>query len=397
MLVATTISFTLLGLSLGPARYGTFLGLAAVTGAMASFTVGGSYLTVLDRLARSGRSPLAVIRSCVTMTTIIAVVAIALSTVIVASSVPGIAVMTIVLLASADLLLAGVGSVLAGVLQVKVSFAAMVISRASYHLGRALMIVVLWRIDRLDLPAFGVGQAVVAGSYCLGTATYVGRRFRSSRLAGSVDRSDAGSIVAYSLGLSGLAVQNDGDNFALNRFGYQEAAGIYGFAYRAVQLGLLPINAFLNATHVSFLRLNQTTRPLDRALQLARIAAVYVVVVSVGLWFVAGLDTVLPDEFHGAGTIARWLIPLIGLRGLGGFAMNGLLGLGQNNLRTKILVVNALFAVVLYALLVPDHSWRGAAVATQLSEITLLAASWTGLVVHQRRADTAPSVVGATA
>jgi len=75
------------------------------------------------------------------------------------------------------------------------------------------------------------------------------------------------------------------------------------------------------------------------------------------------------------------------VRSLGTFAMNGLLGLGRNALRTALLVANAIASVGLYLLWIPPYSWRGADVGTLVSETLLFTASWTALYLCQRRAE----------
>ena len=64
--------------------------------------------------------------------------------------------------------------------------------------------------------------------------------------------------------------------------------------------------------------------------------------------------------------------------------MNGLLGLGRGVLRAKLLVGNALFTLALYAAFIPKYSWRGALVATLVSETVLCASSWITLLLCER-------------
>ena len=72
------------------------------------------------------------------------------------------------------------------------------------------------------------------------------------------------------------------------------------------------------------------------------------------------------------------------LRGVGVFPLNGLLGLGRGVLRAKLLVGSALFTLALYAAFIPKYSWRGALVATLVSETVLCASSWITLLLCER-------------
>jgi O-antigen/teichoic acid export membrane protein len=60
------------------------------------------------------------------------------------------------------------------------------------------------------------------------------------------------------------------------------------------------------------------------------------------------------------------------------------MGLGRNALRTKLLVGNAVFSLVLYAALIPRYSWRGALAATLASEVSLCASGWLAILLCQR-------------
>ncbi|MFV2039181.1 MAG: lipopolysaccharide biosynthesis protein, partial [Acidimicrobiales bacterium] len=190
----------------------------------------------------------------------------------------------------------------------------------------------------------------------------------------------------------GLSLQTDGDKLLLASYGQTVATGLYAAAYRVVQLGLLPITAIVGATHHRFLENHPDERGehLGRALVLSRLALVYGVVVGVGLVLVAPLlPWLVGSEFDESVEIVRWLAPLVVIRGLAIFPLNGLMGLGRTRLRTGLLLVSSIFSVGIYIWLIPQHSWRGAAVGTLAGEAALAAAASTFLVLLQRRHDAA--------
>ena len=94
---------------------------------------------------------------------------------------------------------------------------------------------------------------------------------------------------------------------------------------------------------------------------------------------------ILTSDFAGTSQILQLLAPFVILRSIGAFPMNGLLGLGRNDVRTRLLVGNALLSIVLYIALIPTYSWRGALVSTLISESSLFASSWAGLAFCERR------------
>jgi O-antigen/teichoic acid export membrane protein len=85
--------------------------------------------------------------------------------------------------------------------------------------------------------------------------------------------------------------------------------------------------------------------------------------------------------------MARWLSPLVLLRTLAMFSLNGLMGLGKTALRTIVIAILAGLTMILYVVAVPIWGWEGAAVGTVVGELALVVVSWYLLVKHQRLAD----------
>lgn len=385
-LIAATMSFTLLGIKLGPDTYGAFLAVSAVIAPLSAFASSGVFLTVLDHLKR-GRDPkIDVVRSCLGLAVVIGSVGSVVAVTIVALFVHAIDLATAVLLCAGELVFGSLSSSLLGVIQVEKGFIRVVKTRICYHSARIVMLVTLWQTDNLRLLPYSIAQTGMLVAYCVVTSCVVRKHFQRLRIIGAMRWHDFRSIMTYAAGLSAIGVQNDGDKFALNRAGFGADAGRYGFAYRIVQIGLLPVTALLSVTHVSFLDPATNVKPAERAIRLAKLATVYVAFITVVMWFAAPIaPRVLGDAYANTGQIIRWLLPLIFLRGIGTFAMNGLLGLDRNGLRTRLLIGNAALSVVLYAVLIPAHSWRGAAVATNISEVSLFVCAWSALFLCQRR------------
>lgn len=390
-LVAVTLSFTLLGVKLQPAGYGAFLGLTSVVGPLAAFASGGVFLTLLEFIARRDDSAADVTRSCVTLALGTGTLAAMLASTVVLLSVPGLGAVTVVLLCCNDLVLASLFFTLAGAVQIELGFASSARIRIGMHLSRSAMLVFLFLTDNVRLFPYAIGQMVTLMLFCAILTFVVQRHFGRSIYFGRSRVAHLRSVSLYAVGLSAVGVQNDGDKFALNRAGYAADAGRYGFGYRLVQLGLLPITALAGSTHISFLESAKQARPIERARRFGGYAALYGTLAVAILWVGAPwCEQLLPGQFADTAMIIRWLAPLVLLRGVGIFAMNGLLGFGLNHLRTRLLVANAALSVILYIVLVPPHSWRGAAAATLISEVTLMASTWITLIYQQRKADRHP-------
>jgi O-antigen/teichoic acid export membrane protein len=63
------------------------------------------------------------------------------------------------------------------------------------------------------------------------------------------------------------------------------------------------------------------------------------------------------------------------------------MGLNQTTLRTVLLLVSSAVSIGIYVWLIPQHSWRGAAIGTLVGEVFLAIAAWGFLISHQRHHD----------
>ena len=99
------------------------------------------------------------------------------------------------------------------------------------------------------------------------------------------------------------------------------------------------------------------------------------------------LTIVLGDSFKDSIPMVRLLAPLVPLRALASFPLNGLMGLGRTFARTMLLVGSAALSMILYIALIPDLRWKGAAYGTLIGEASLAVAAWAMLLYYQRKSD----------
>jgi O-antigen/teichoic acid export membrane protein len=153
---------------------------------------------------------------------------------------------------------------------------------------------------------------------------------------------------------------------------------------------MVPVSGVIDVSHRRFLDQGDgaTGRHLRLAVRYGGIMAAYgllfMIVILVGAPL---LPKVLGDDFADSVTMARWLSPLVLLRTLAMFSLNGLMGLGKTGLRTIVIAVLAGLTMVLYVVAVPIWGWEGAAIGTIVGELALVVVSWYLLVKHQRLAD----------
>lgn len=379
--IGMTVSFTLLGRRLGPEGYGAFVGMYGLLGPAISFNQGAIGLTIYEHIVGRGESGRDVAATSLSSTFLIGGILSVVVIVLGSLWLPTLPLDVIAIFAIGELIVVASLMMAVAVVQATRSFASASRFRILTMALRTAMIVALAVADVLTLRNLAIGQIAVA----LTTFVLVVRILREETGAvlrpgpfkGSIFR----TIFTYSVGIAGTSVQSSADSVTLNATGHVADAGLYGAAMRIIGFAQVPINALSNSTHLSFLDREANHDPVVLSKRYSLVAGAYGLAAAVGLLTFAQLVPVLlGSEFDGTTTMLRWLAPVAFLRSITIFPANGLLGLHRNPLRTGILVANAVWTVGLFLALIPSHSWKGAVIATVISEVTLLVTTWTALL-----------------
>jgi O-antigen/teichoic acid export membrane protein len=188
--------------------------------------------------------------------------------------------------------------------------------------------------------------------------------------------------VFFSLSLSAQSANADIDKAMLARLGTLEATGVYGAAYRLLDVAFLPVRSVLIAAYARFFQhgmqgVRATARYARRFLSLG---VWYGLLTAAVLFLLApALPLILGSGYREAATAIRWLAVLPLLKTVHYFGANALTGAGYQGTRTIILVVIAGTNVLLNLWLIPLYSWRGAAIATIACDGMLCIVIWTTL------------------
>jgi O-antigen/teichoic acid export membrane protein len=397
VLLSTLLSFSLLGRSLGTEGFGDYAGLYSIAAPLITLASTGVALAQAQHVVREHEDLERTTRSCFSLALagglLMTVVGTVLATFIV-RELPLHAIIPIFLVEFVSfpaVLLA------ANTVQVRDGYAASTPVRLVPMLLRMAILIGLFATDRLTIASLGftylIGTAVIA----LVQLRRVGRRYGITIRPGRVQGAHFKSSIVYSSGVSGLALQNDGDKTVLAAYGYREDLGLYSAAYKIVQFGLIPVNAWMSVSHNRFLVHDPQARGqhLRRAIKFGGVCAAYGLLFAIGVAVAAPLTTIIVgSEFDGAVTIVRWLGPLVLLRALAIFPLNGIMGLGYARLRTVLLLAAAGLSLTLYVALVPLWQWKGAAAGTLIGEACLAASAWFFLIRLQRRHDASLPPVG---
>jgi O-antigen/teichoic acid export membrane protein len=386
MLVAGTLSVLLLIPRLGNQNYGAFAATYALIGPFAAFAHSGITLTILEHTVRDDESVSAVIGSCMS---IALAVAAALAPIVVglgALFIHTMAITTLVMFVFSELLVQAVLLSVATTLQGAYRFSTGITVRLGAQLLRMTVLVVLVATHNVSLRNITFATGIALTVFTVAVMLSVPRLGIGAVRPGRIEPRHFKNVFVYGFGLSASLAQNDGDKVALQAAGFRADSGMYSAAYRLLSMGMLPLTAFTSSAHFAVLRsARDTTNQVDKARRFTAVGAIYAVPAMVAFIVAAPLaPNLLGDQFRGTTTMLRWLAPIVVVRGLMVFPLNGLLGLGRSRLRAMILVTSAAFSVLLYILLIPKHTWRGAVVATLVSDCSLFIACWVALIVCQQ-------------
>ena len=385
-LFSSTLSFLLLGRTLGAAGYGAFVGLYSLIGPFLALGQSGAYLSVMEHIARVGETAREVGRSCMSITIVNALFWVPLLSAASLLWIKGLPALAAVLLIATEFFLTALFQQSTGIVQAVAGFPAAARLRIASSLLRTVPLVILAANHALTLTSMSVGQAVTVGSMMLFAVSRTSRLAGVAMLPGRIRWRHVRSVLLYALQVGASNVQADGDKFALNATHHQADAGRYGAAFRIMMFAQVPLFALLNAVHVSVLRLGADAKSqVRRAMRLSLVAVAYAVPAALCLFLVAPLaPLVLTKDFSETTRMLQWLAPLVLLRGQSTFPLNGLMGLGRNGLRTTLYVASATLSVLLYVTLIPTYSWRGALVASFITELSLAISGWAALYRCER-------------
>lgn len=405
-LVTAFTSFYLLQRALDLEEYGAYVGIYGLLGAFGAMSFSGVGLALLQRLLGERDEPNEAFRSFLSLSLLAGLVTTAIAIPLGIATLPLTAV-EVTLIVFTEILTVSVVFLSGIAVQSSSGFPAAIRVKGAVIPMRLGVLLILWQADALTIRNLAAGFGLsftVYGLYLLKVhLPKHGYRVSLGRPTGLSMRSS----FMFSAPMGASKLQTDADKYLLNVFRHNADAGLYGAAYRMVLLGSLPLLALETAAFQRFLPKGDG-RPglhLRRAARMAGLMLAASAVVSAALYLLLPwFDFLFDEDFKEAMDIVPWLLLLIPLISTSGTPLNGLLGLGLPDKRMWVYISSAVVSLVLYASLIPAFSWRGALIATIVSEVYLSAAGWTTLWHYQRRSDAAgttgggetPDLAGAT-
>lgn len=368
--------FTVIARALGANHYGSFVGVAALVGIVYPFgALGSGHLLVRSVARNKAEFPRAwgdaLVMTAICSTLLIAVVLLAswfllphtipanLVLVVAIADVPGLSLITIA------------GQAFQAFEQIKWMALLTLLISVNRLLG-ALVLVMLYRHP--TALQWGYVYLICTAATATISTTMTFMHLGSPRL--SLPRSIRALWHGFhfSVTLSAQTIYNDIDKTMLARFSTLNATGIYGAAYRLIDVSFSPVQALLFSAYPDFFRKGSAgiNSSLSYAKPLMGRAMAYAALIAGGLLLCAGIvPYVLGPEFAETTVALRWLSPLPLLKAIHYFLADSLTGAGHQGLRSGIQASVALINVLINLWLIPRYSWRGAAWSSIASDALL--------------------------
>jgi O-antigen/teichoic acid export membrane protein len=193
----------------------------------------------------------------------------------------------------------------------------------------------------------------------------------------------------FSVGQSAQSIYNDIDKTMLAKLGDLAATGIYGAAYRIIDVSLVPLRSILSAANPGFFRAGHQGGIRETCAYMRRLlpkALGFAALVMIGLLVCAPVvPHVLGKEYARAVGALRWLAVLPLLKTIHSFCADALTGAGHQRLRTFIQIAVAVFNVLINFWLIPAYSWLGAAWSSIASDAALVCLLAVAIAILSRK------------
>ena len=194
--------------------------------------------------------------------------------------------------------------------------------------------------------------------------------------------------IYFSISASANNINSNLDKTMLASLSTLTATGIYGSAYRFIDVGNILLVSIFGASYTRFFKHGASgiKSSLGFAKRLLPALSLYGVVSLLGYLILAPLlPSILGEEYRNSIEALRWLAPLPAIAAFQHLAANTLMGAGHQKARSAVQVASALLNIGLNLWLIPEYGWKGAAIATLISDSLRLIFVWLTLFWLTRR------------
>jgi O-antigen/teichoic acid export membrane protein len=395
-LVIQALYFTVIARSLGAENYGAFVGVVGLVGILLPFgTLGSGYL-LIKNVARNKNQFQKYLGAALMTTSLSSSVLFAVVVLAAHFLLPGaIPIRLVMLVAASDLFGMSITGICGQAFQAFERFkwtATINVLLSASRLAAAVLLVTLYHNpSALQWGSFYFGSTSILAMAALGM---VFSRLGVPVFSISRTAAEFREGVYFSVSQSAQTIYNDIDKTMLAGLGTLQATGIYGAAYRLIDVSFAPVCSLQAAAYTNLFRigLGGISATLRYARPLILRALGYAAFVSIALLAGAGIvPHILGGEYRLTVEALRWLSILPVLKVVHFFLSDALAGAGYQGLRTFIQVGVAIFNVLINLWIIPIYSWRGAAWSSIASDALLACGIGAAALVlsHRSQAGTA--------
>ncbi|MGN2272019.1 oligosaccharide flippase family protein [Priestia megaterium] len=181
----------------------------------------------------------------------------------------------------------------------------------------------------------------------------------------------------FHFAIAGLANNGlaDIDKTMLTKVASLEATGVFSLAQRVINMGFLPLMAFLGAIYPRFVNIEARGYEKSRnlAIRITPIVLAYSIMMILIIWIFAPiLVGIIGEGFKEAKIAIRTLCFLILIQGLQYPFADALTGSGNQKIRTYCQVSVLFLNIMMNLAFIPKLGWVGAAVGSIISQIFFL-------------------------
>jgi O-antigen/teichoic acid export membrane protein len=278
-------------------------------------------------------------------------------------------------------LLANCSLVWISVWSIKRGYAASCRVSLLHVLLRPILYISLWAGGILSLRSMSITSLIWALISVATVYVITGKLLRENVGPGKFDRRLFIEGAPYAMTNVAYVIQEDFDKPLMIEFGHKAEAGTYAAAYRLIQIAMVPLRSLVLATHLRFLETGQRSGSklvVAQAIFLSAVSSGLAVFLGLGVVFVGQPLAVryMGRDYSQTKQILLPLIPLLVLRGLSWFPLNGLMALGHLRERVVVLFTSASINVILNLALIPRYSWKGAVISTLVAEVVFASLAW---------------------
>ncbi len=377
-LVGTFVFFALVSRQLGPTDYGSFAAMYSLIGVSLALAHIGPGLAFLQHaMDSSGRGVNSVSSNFFSIYLLLIGASAAIVMGLAPFLLPHLSLLTVALFMVAELFGATLVQIARTLRLIVNGYGATVSLQLLLVAIKTVVVVALYVADSLTLRSYGLAYATCCVVIGIAVFTKVTESLQVPRRLGRLRRDHAATTLTISSTILVFNLHNDGDKLTMSANNLGADVGLYAAAYRMVMLAVIPINALVSSSYRTFVD-PQVGHHFRRAAKYTMATTLYCTLAAIILIVAApwALPLVVGDGFAGAVTMTRWLAPLMIVRGLTHFPLSALMGLGQARARLWCIIVSATVAMVLYVLLIPSMSWKGAVIGSYCSDAVLAVAAW---------------------